>query len=151
MSEQVSCKNCGGTMSPGADGRTYACPYCEAEQQVAIEAEQIAANLRADLANVEAFLAKLADTMHASFSQRTRVRRDGTRVIHFELDLDKDVFVAKHEPDGIVAQHKKMVRGVALKTTSHPIDVWLEMLSRALANHANTRAHAARAIRSIKV
>ena len=150
MSGQMKCSNCGGVMEPGADGRTFACPYCDAQQQVAIDAEQIAAGLRADLANVEAFLARLADAMHASFPQRTRVRRDGVRVIHFELDLDKDAFVAKHEPDGVVAQHKKMVRGVALKTSTHPIDVWLEMLSKALATHANTRAHAAAVIARIK-
>jgi DNA-directed RNA polymerase subunit M/transcription elongation factor TFIIS len=48
MSAQIKCTNCGAVMTPGADGRTYACKYCEAEQQVAIDAEQIAAGLRLD-------------------------------------------------------------------------------------------------------
>lgn len=151
MSEQIKCENCGGVMVPGADGRTYACPYCEAQQQVAIDAEQIAANLRADLANVEAFLVKLAQAMHGSFRDRTRVHHESGRIVLFEIDLDKDRFVAKRESDGVVAQHKKMVRGVALKTVTHPIDVWLELLAKALASHANTRAEAARVLAQIKV
>jgi hypothetical protein len=138
-------------MEPGADGRTYACPYCEAEQQVAIEAEQIAAGLRADLSNVSAFLTQLATTLHQSFGDRTRLHHDGSRVIGFEIDFDKDRFVAKHDVDGVVAQHKKMVRGVALKTVTHPIDVWFDLLTKALAAHANTRAHAARVLAQIKV
>jgi len=151
MSEQIRCSNCGGVMTPGADGRTYACAYCDAQQQVAIEADQIAAGLALDLANAEAFLTRLADALHAHFAQRTKVHRDGGHVVSFELDLDKDRFVAKRGSDGVIAQHKKMVRGVALKTATHPLDVWVAMLAKALAAHANTRADAVRALAQIKV
>jgi hypothetical protein len=138
-------------MEPGSDGRTYACPYCDAEQQVAIAAEQVAAGLRADLANVSAFIVELARTLQHNFADRTRLHQHDGRIVGFEIDLDKDRFVAKHESDGVVAMHKKMVRGVALKTVTHPIDVWIDLLARALAAHANTRAHAARVLAQIKV
>jgi hypothetical protein len=69
----------------------------------------------------------------------------------FELDLDKDRFVAKHEGRGVVTQHKRMVRGVALKTVTHPVDVWVGLLAKALAAHANTSAQAVQILAQIKV
>lgn len=151
MSAPIKCANCGAVMTPGADGRTYACKYCEAEQQVAIDAEQIAAGLRLDTSSAAAFLDQLATVLAASFADRTRVQRDGDRVMLFELDLDKDRFVAKHEGRGVVTQHKRMVRGVALKTVTHPVDVWVGLLAKALAAHANTSAQAVQILAQIKV
>jgi hypothetical protein len=138
-------------LRPGGDGRTYACEYCEVLQQVSIDAEQIAAGLRADLADAAGFLHRLATSLHHAFGDRTRVRHEAGQVVHFEIDLDKDRFVALRESDGVVAQHKKMVRGVALKTSTHAIDVWIAMLAEALATHATTRAQAARVMSQIKL
>ena len=142
-SEQVKCDNCGALMTPQADGRTYACGYCSAKIQVAIDAKQIAAGMRLDLANVDAFLLELATAMSSGFAERTRVQSDAGRVVLLEVNLDPDMFVARREPHGVVVQHKKMVRGIALKTKTHPLDRWVEMLTTALAAHANTSAHAA--------
>ena len=53
-------------MTPQADGRTYACTFCRTQVQVAVEGHQIAAGMRLDLANVDAFLAQLAHTLHTA-------------------------------------------------------------------------------------
>jgi hypothetical protein len=150
MTQQIRCPNCGAMMVPKTDGRTVTCSYCNAELQVAIESEQIAAGLQIDLNNVDAFLSRLAHTMHAHFATRTRVQHDGGQLVLFELNLDPDMFVAKRDYDTFLTQHKKMVRGIALKTVQHPIDEWMQLLTKALARHANTSAGAAQAIASLK-
>ena len=133
-------------MVPGSDGRTYACQYCRAQVLVTVDAAQIAAGMRLDLADATAFLDRLAEALETAVADRTKVRRDGPRVVAIELDLDPDMFVAKRDPRGIVAQHKKMVRGIALKTATHPLDRWVEMLSAALATHANEHTRTTEAL-----
>jgi hypothetical protein len=138
-------------MSPQSDGRTISCSYCGGQIQVAIDSAQIAAGLQLDLGNIDAFLARLATTLHGNFASRVKLRQDGAQLTHFEINLDPDLFVAKRNFDAMVLQHKKLVRGVALKTVTHPIDQWIAMLTDSLAKHANTRADAARAIAQLKI
>lgn len=144
--EQIRCDNCGALMDAPADGRKYVCSFCNAEQLVAIDGSQIAAALRSDMADVEAFLAQLAAALANAVPERTRVQHDGVRMVHLEVLFEKDAFVAKRQPDGLVAQHKKMVRGVALKTVTHPLHRWVDLLSAALASHANTSGQVAEAL-----
>jgi hypothetical protein len=73
------------------------------------------------------------------------------RIVKIELDLGKDMFVALLEIDAVVAQHKKMVRGVALKTSTHPVDVWVGLLHKAIATHVNTNAKAAAALAQLRI
>jgi hypothetical protein len=54
--------------------------------------------------------------------------------------------VAKRETHGIVTQYKKLVRGIALKTTHHPLDRWVQLLTEALASHANENARVAQVL-----
>ena len=107
--------------------------------------------MRLDLANMEAFLVQLADALHHGFPDRTRVQRSGTVIAAIELDLEKDLFIAKREAHGVVAQHKRMVRGVALKTTTHPLDRWVELLTRSIAAHVNTNARVAQVLARLRV
>jgi hypothetical protein len=137
-------------MAPGADGRTYDCPYCGARQQEAIASEQLAQGLKLDLSNVDAFIHQLAHQLHGHFGERTKLRLDGAVVSHFEINLDPDLFVAKREADRVVAQHKKLVRGIALKTAIHPLDTWVQMLTRSLASHANENARVAQVLSQLK-
>ena len=150
MSSQPRCTQCGAVMEPQADGRTLGCNFCGAKVQVAIDSGQVAAGLRLDLSNAGAFLAQLAQDLHPHFGERSRLEMLSGRVVHFELNLDPDLFVARHENHGIVAQHRKMVRGIALKTATHPLDRWVELLSRALANHANENARVAQVLARIR-
>lgn len=147
MSDQVRCTSCGASMTPKSDGRVHACPYCGAEVQVAIDGAQIAAGLQVDLKDVHAFLAKLAGAMEGALGERVKVHREGARVIVLEVNLDPDAFVAKVDARGaVVAQYKKLVRGVALKTATHPLDRWYDMLTHSLARHANENARVAQAL-----
>ncbi len=147
MSGQVPCTNCGALMVPRqTDARVYVCPYCHAQQQVAIDAGQIAAGMHIDLANADAFLAQVARVLGSALAEHTRIQEHNGWVVHVEVNLEPDVFVARREASGVLAQHKRVVRGIALKTNTHPLDRWFEMLTAALARHANTSARAAQAL-----
>jgi len=150
MSEQVRCTSCGASMTPREDGRVHACPYCGAEVQVAIDSKQIALGLKLDMKNVDAFLTRLAGALQTALGDRTRLQLDGTQIIVFEVNLDPHLFVAKRSSRGLVAQYKKLVRGVALKTATHPLDQWVEMLTEALALHANENARLAQALTQLR-
>jgi|SRR5579883_2888088 len=143
MSSPVPCNYCGAMMVPQFDGRTYACPYCKTQMQVAIGADQIAAGMALDLANVDRFLSHLANTLHQGFHEHTRIDANGTVVMAIEINLEPEVFMARREGQHVVAQHKKVVRGIALRTQTLPLDRWVEMLTQALATHANQNARAA--------
>ncbi len=150
MSHQVQCSSCGAVMTPLPDGRTYACAFCRAETQVAIDGRQIAAGMALDLQNADAFLARLAHVLGTAFAARTKVQHHGGQIILLEIDLDPDLFIAKRERAGVLAQHKKIVRGIALKTVKHPLGRCVEMLTAALATHANTSAHADQVLRQLR-
>src|SRR5258706_13384628 len=133
MSAPVPCTYCGAMMHPHSDGRVYTCPFCKTKQQVAIGADQIAAGMALDLANTDAFLSKLAATLHQGFAERTRIEAQGQYVVGIEINMDTEHFTARREGAGVVAQHKKVVRGIALKTQIVTLDKWVEMLTKALA------------------
>ena len=142
----VPCRVCGAAMVPGADGRTWSCQYCDAQALVAVDAQQIAEGLALDLSNVDGFLAQLADVLHSTLPEHTKVNRQGTYVHALEVAFVSDVFVAKRDAQGVVTQQRKLVRGVALKTSTHPIDRWYENLTRALAHLSNENARATAAL-----
>ena len=147
--KQAKCENCGAGLVPAADGRTVGCRYCGTQLQVAVDAEQLAAGMKLDLSNVGAFLERLAHTMEASFPEMTKVQRHGAGVASIAIDLGGDLFVVRHEGHGVVAQHKKVVRGIALKTATPPLDQWATMLHAALAAHANENTRATAALTSL--
>jgi hypothetical protein len=138
-------------MAPQDDGRTFACLHCSAKAQVAIDSEQIAAGMRLDLANLEAFLVQLASALSHGFPDRTKIQRTGAVIAVIELDLDKDLFVAKRDAHGVVGLHKRMVRGVALKTVTHPLDKWVDLLTRTIAVHVNTNARVAQVLARLRI
>ena len=145
MSDQkvVQCTGCGANMAPQADGRVHACPYCGAAIQVAIAADQLAAGMALNLQDVDAFLSRLANTMSQGFQEHTRIEANGRTVMLIEINLEPEVFVVRREGQHAVAQHKKVVRGIALKNTTLQLDRWVTMLTTALAKHANENARAA--------
>ena len=136
-------------MIPGADGRTYMCEYCDAKMLVAVDAQQIAQGMALDLSNVDTFLVQLADAL-AHIPEHTKVHRQGVAVHAIEITFPSDVFLAKRDAQGITAQQKKLVRGIALKTTTHALDVWFEQLTRALAKLANENARAGQALTKLR-
>jgi len=130
-------------MTPQWDGRVYTCPFCRTQMQVAIGADQIAAGMAIDLANVDAFLTKLATTLSQGFTEHTQIQANGAVVMVIEVHLDPDHFHVHREGQHAVATIKKVVRGVSLKTKTVSLDIWYTQLTQALATHANTNARAA--------
>ncbi len=154
MTTEVNrCENCGAPLvQSGPDVRKGVCAHCGCELTVAIDSEQIAAGMHLDIANADAFMAQLARSLGHAFGQRAKVHWDRGKIVKIELDLGKDMFVAVLEGgDQVQGQHKKMVRGVALKTAMHPIDVWVGLLHKAIATHVNTNAKAATALAQLRI
>ena len=152
MTELQRCNNCGAPLSQaGPDVRKGVCQFCGAELTVAIDSDQIAAGMKLDMANADAFMSQLARALAHAFGQRAKVHWDRGRICKVELDLGKDMFVAVLDVDTIDGQKKKMVRGVALKTTHLPIDEWVTQLHEAIAAHVNSNARAATALAQLRI
>lgn len=130
-------------MTPEPDGRTYACRYCGSKIQVAIDAEQIARGMAVDLSNLEDFVARLASALAQGFAEHSQIRAHGPTVHGIDLKLDPDHFALERDGHQFVAKHKKVVRGIALRTATLPLDQWFEKLTEALARHANQNSRAA--------
>lgn len=130
-------------MAPEADGRTFACAYCGSRVQVAIGADQIAQGMAVDLSNLEDFATKLANALSQGFAEHSQVRAKGRQVQAIELTLEPDHFALEREGRQFVATHKKVVRGIALRSATLPLDVWFQKLTEALARHANQNSRAA--------
>ena len=145
------CANCGAPLAAGADGRIRECTHCGARIQIGINGEQIAAGLALDLSDIDAFMRQLATALRHGFAEKAKVMHDGVRVIHIELDLGRDMFVAKRDGGSVVGQHKKMVRGVALKTAILALDAWVAALAKAIAIHSNENARVAQVLSQLRV
>ena len=151
MTKVVQCDSCGATMTPTADGRVFGCPFCKSRKQVAIDEEQLAAGLRLDLSNVHQFLHDLSEALRHAMPEKTKVLRNATHIEHLELNLDPHLYLAKREHTGeYSAQYKKLVRGVALKTKTLTLDVWVKDLTKSIAEHANQNARVASVLARLK-
>lgn len=140
--QHVECNHCGAPMQPHTDGRVYSCGYCGTQKQVGIAAEQVAAGMALDLSNIDGFLAHLARSLQQAVPSQVHVHASGAHVTGLDLTLESDAFSVRREAGGVVAQYKKLVRGVALKTKELPLHEWVAMLSQSLAKHANVNAQA---------
>jgi hypothetical protein len=146
MQGQVQCQHCGAPMKPHPDGRVYSCNFCGRQAQVGVGADQIAAGMALDLTNIDAFMGRLAHALQQALGGQVRVDSGGGTVHAIELMLEPDGFLVRRDSNGVVAQHKRIVRGIALKTRDLPLDEWVHHLAEALARHANVNAHAAWAL-----
>ncbi|CAN5319330.1 hypothetical protein BH11MYX1_BH11MYX1_49160 [soil metagenome] len=152
MTELQHCNNCGAPLThAGPDVRKGLCQHCGAELAISIDSSQIAAGMQLDLANATAFMNQLARALAHAFGERTKIQWDRGAITKVSLELGKDMFVAVLQIDTIEGQHKKMVRGVALKTKIHPIEVWVGLLHEAIATHVNTNAKAATALAQLRI
>ena len=138
----VNCQHCGAPMQPGADGRMYSCGFCGTKAQVGIGADQIAAGMALDMSNIATFLGHLAHQLQQAVPSQVKIEGSGSHVAGIEVNLDPDAFALRHEGGHVVAQYKKLVRGIALKTKEMPLDQWVEKLRESLARHANVNAQA---------
>jgi hypothetical protein len=136
-------------MVPQWDGRVHACPFCRTQVQVAIGADQIAAGMAMDFANIDAFLSRLAWTLKQGAFESARIQQSGNFVTSVEVFLEPDQFIVRREGREAIAEHKKIVRGIALRTKRLPLDDWHRLLCEALARYANDNARAAWVLKQI--
>jgi hypothetical protein len=130
-------------MEPEPDGRTFGCRYCGSKIQVAIDGAQIARGMQVDLSNLEDFVIKLATALSQGFAEHAKIEARGQVVHTINLMLEPDHFALERSGSEFVTKHKKMVRGIALKTAVLPLNQWFNKLTEALARHANQNARAA--------
>ena len=130
-------------MTPQHDGRTLECDYCHTKVKVAVEAQQLAAGMRLDLGNIDGFLSELANTLSRGYGEWTRISANGPHVQAIEINVEPDLFMVRREAHGVLAQHRKLVRGISLKTETLALERWVAMLTEALARQANANANAA--------
>ena len=99
--------------------------------------ELLAASLRADARDVNAFLEALAAKLSASFPESTRVEREGFRgrgrVKAVAVELGERRYGLARTASGLSGTCARAVRGVVLKNEELGLDEWIESLSRDLA------------------
>ncbi|HEY4223180.1 MAG TPA: hypothetical protein VGO62_17605, partial [Myxococcota bacterium] len=118
---------------------------------VQIDSKDLAEGLGLDLADTNKFFDGLVKALHGTIGEVTKVQKDGARVVIFEIKLDPHMYVLRREQGDVIAQYKKLVRGVALKTATHPLDRWMEMLMKSLSDYANENARVAQALNMMRV
>ena len=112
----------------------------------------VAAALRADLQDSRTFLEALAVRLEGGLPGIARVQRKRAgflsrdRVVQrIEVTLGDDRFACELAPQGVTAERVHVVRGIALKRETVPVERWIEELAAALSTHAGALAadHAA--------
>jgi len=100
--------------------------------------ELLAASLRADARDLDAFVEALAAKLAAAFPEATRIERGGFRggghVRTIEVDLGEHQY--RLEARGPNASRARVVRGIALKNDELGLDEWIDSLARDLAEAA---------------
>jgi hypothetical protein len=106
--------------------------------------EMVAASLRADAGDVNAFLPALAVKLEGALPGRCSVRRRGSMfggkktVQAIEVDLGETRFHIEEDHGRLVATRQKAVRGIVLKNEELPLDAWIDELSHSVAEEARS-------------
>jgi hypothetical protein len=112
----------------------------------------VAAALRADLQDNRSFLEALAVRLEGALPGIARVQRKRAGllsrdkvVVRIEVTLGDDRFACAAAPHGVTTERVHVVRGIALKRETVPVERWIEELAAALSTHAGALAadHAA--------
>ncbi len=112
----------------------------------------VAAALRADLQDNRSFLEALAVRLEGALPGIARVQRKRAGMLsrdkvvqRIEVTLGDDRFACAAAPHGVTAERVHVVRGIALKRETVPVERWIEELAAALSTHAGALAadHAA--------
>ena len=100
--------------------------------------ELLAASLRADARDLDAFIEALAGKLAAAFPDATRVVRGGFRgggrVRKIEVDLGEHQY--RLESRGPKTLRSRVVRGIVLRNDDLGLDEWIDSLARDLAETA---------------
>jgi hypothetical protein len=102
--------------------------------------ELLAASLRADARDLNAFFEALAAKLSASFPESTNVDREGFRgrgrVKSIAVDLGEHRYGLGRSSAGVTCTRARTVRGIVLKNEELELDDWIDSLSQDLAGAA---------------
>ena len=103
----------------------------------------VAAALRADLNDLDAFVEALATKLEVSFPDAVRIDRKGgllggrKRVQRVAVQLGGDSFELERDGGSVICRRRAVVRGIALKTEELELERWLDEVSAALVASAD--------------
>lgn len=114
----------------------------------------VAASLRADRGDLEAFVEALAVKLEGALPGAARVSRargglfggGGKRVERIEVQLGSDEYELEHGRGAVDCRRRTVVRGIALKNDALSVDEWIDAVSRALVAEADQSEHARTAL-----
>ena len=99
--------------------------------------ELLAASLRADARDLDAFVEALATKLSAAFPDRTEVEREGFRgrgrVRAVTVELGEHRYGLERGSGDVTCTRARAVRGIVLKNDELVLDEWIDSLSRDLA------------------
>jgi hypothetical protein len=112
--------------------------------------ELLAASLRADTADMPAWVAALGTKLSGALPGRVVLHHSGFLghgpADGLAVDMGAWRFALRLEHGQPSAERTHVVRGIALKTEALPLDAWIDALSTALAELAATSARERQAI-----
>jgi hypothetical protein len=103
----------------------------------------VAASLRADAADLDAFVEALAVKLAGALPGQVDVERKGgllgggKRVRRIEVSVGDQRYEAEHDRGRVTCRRRSVVRGIALKTQELDLDAWIEALSKDLVEEAD--------------
>jgi nucleoid DNA-binding protein len=106
--------------------------------------ELVASSLRADAADLDAFVEALAVKLEDALPGRTRVERRSAglfsrskRVHRISVDMESGRYDLVAERGRVQVSRGNIVRGIVLKTEPLSLDTWIDELSRELTQEAD--------------
>jgi len=102
----------------------------------------VAASLRADAADLDAFVEALAVRLEGALPGQVEVERKGgllggnKRVRRIEVSLGDQRYEADVDRGRVTCRRRSVVRGIALKTQELELDAWIDALSRDLVDES---------------
>lgn len=118
-----------------------------------LDFDLLAASLRADTADVQTWIAVLAQKLANALPSRVWLHRGGLfgngAVDGMGADMGSWRFALRLEHGEPVAERTHIVRSIALKSETLPLDAWIDALVTALAELAATSARERNAIQSL--
>lgn len=102
--------------------------------------EILAASLRADARDLDAFFEVLATKLSASFPETTNIGRAGFRgrgrVKSISVDIGEQRYGLERNSTGVTCRRARVVREIVLKSEELSLDDWIDSLSQDLAEAA---------------
>jgi hypothetical protein len=114
-----------------------------ADESESLDLDLLAASLRADASDLDAFVESLAVKLEDAIPKRVRVerRRGGMfgpkRVRKIEVDLGDQRLEMRHDTSALETRRAKLSGGIVLKSEEVDTDAWLVALGGALAVEAS--------------